>query len=264
MESNDCSYTALFITLCVAALALNIIQLALLLYSKRTKLPFDVTLINLAVSDIIAASAITVVTVLSIILPDRSFQYNYEWCLLVLYISCLSSGLLLVFIAFQRLFAVIYPLQFSVWFLRSRCIITICLIWAYAILIILPMLLNVHLYRRMLLFSPLFLSCAMILCYATLNYHTMKRRRLVAARPMANQNRRFYSIAITAVFVSCSLPFVIYAALNPHVKVYPAQMFYIYAALLIFNPLIYFLYHFWQGRKCLHCWSASRRGDNHV
>ena len=260
MDAKDLIIVSLAI--CTIGIALNAFVIASLVRSRRTELPFDITLISLAASDLMLAVSIFVINFILYFQPKLEttiwFAGLYTFCI---YSSCLSSTLHMLFIAVQRLIAVLYPLKVSILITRKRCITTICILWLISIAASLPVSLNFKKYQIVFTYIPLVTACVIVVCYVIINIKMWTRKRPTASGQSSNNmSVLIYSISITAIFMACTFPYTIYAILYPQnvlkwiIPPYALCMFYFQ---VILDPIVYFFSHIWKKSGCRMCSDTS-------
>ena len=240
----------IYIAICVSGVVLNSGEIVLLLHAKRTKLPFDIALISLAASDLITSLALSIVIITQEIKTiNGALIWIIKLYVLVLIGSGISSAFHMIFIAVQRLVAVLYPLNLSIWITRKRSTITICLMWATSAAATVPIYGNGQ-NMRFLAYSSFIFAGAIILCYAMINYKIITRRQLsVTVNSTQNLQVLFHSICVTAIFFGCTLTFSIAQLINS-----PDMIFYgiyVYILQVVLNPIAYFFFKFLKERASL-------------
>ena len=241
------------LSLCTVGSVLNVFEVASLLLAKKTKLAFDMTLISLAASDLTLAIAVCILLVLTGSLPTVATSQKYmSLHALVIISSSLTSTWHMLFIAIQRLVAVLYPFKVSIWMSKRHCIIILCLLKVISIVAVAPMYYKIHVYERCIIYTPVAVASAIVVCYTIINYRIMSRKRPSISRP-ASQNLHIlmYSVCVTIIFMICTLPYTIHAITHPNTFQFPCYIFYIYLTQSILNPLAYF----WKAKKFAICCS---------
>ena len=236
-----------YLSICGFGVILNVIQIAMLLYQKKTKIPFEISLISLALADFLAS-------LLPMIL--HLFRLKSLLYLIIIadiyYASCMTSSFLLGFIAFQRLIAVRYPHKYSVLLTRRRCIITICLMWLVSCALIIPLLFKPGtFYDIIYLHIPWLAGAVICVSYAILNYHLLKQRNQFVTNQSWNRHRKIllYSTTVTIVFLLSTIPFTFSVMHLPRNHSFRNVAEYVYVFHVIFNPLLYFVVQFLNLRR---------------
>ena len=253
---------ATFSTISLLAMILNAFEIAALLHAKRTKLPFDITLISLAVSDLIVALAVILFTILHLTQTSKATSELYgKVYAQVIFAFGLSSIFHMIFIALQRLVAVLFPLKLSIWMTRKRCIIAICVLWLISIAASIPV---YHIwcdYEKGALYTPLVSASAIMLCYVVISYRVMTRRRLTATG-ISSQNLHvlLYSMTVTTIYIVCSIPLMIEKLIHGC----SSRPFYATCLSLLqmmLNPVAYFLFHYLKEKKFEGCCRTQQIHD---
>ena len=246
------------LVICILGVALNACQIVSLVYTKRTKLPFDITLISLAASDLLFAATSVLSTIIPFFIPSTlTWTWYFKLSVLCIYTSSLSSALHMVFIAIQRLIAVLYPLKLAIWMTRRRCIKITCFLWLVSIAVSAPVSIHYYAFQKFLMYSPLISASFIVVCYVIINIKMLTRKRLaVSGQPSENIHILVYSICITAIFMICTFPYTIYVilhpddALNPTKPWYTVSLFYLQ---VILDPVVYFFSHILMKNRCIVC-----------
>ena len=238
---------SLYLSICGFGVVLNGIQIAVLLYQKKTKVPFDLSLISLAMADFLAS----LLPMILHLFPFRSLVY-----LIIMgdiyYASCMTSSFMLGFIAFQRLIAVRYPHRYTVLLTRKRCIITICLMWLVSCLLILPVFFRRgSFYDIIYLHIPWLAGAVIVVCYAMLNYQLLKQRNRSVVDQSWNRHRKIlvYSTIVSFVFLLSTIPFTFSVMYLPTHHPFVNVATYVYIFHVIFNPLLYFVVQYLNLRR---------------
>ena len=236
---------------------LNGSQIGLLLYQKRIKVPFDISLLSLAVADFLTSLIPSIVHIFKLFQPVlylHIISYIY-------YTSCLTSAFQLGFIAFQRLVAVLYPHKFCSIITRRCCIIATCIIWLISILLILPIFIRKNdRYMNVYFYIPLLAGVVIFVSYFMLNYQLLKYKNRSVANQSWDKHRRIiiYSTTITVVFLLSTLPFTIAQVYFKQDDTFKHAASYMYIFHVIFNPLLYFLFQYMSFKKL--CMKVSDAG----
>ena len=243
--------------ICSMGIALNICEVASLFHAKRTKLPFDITLISLAISDLLLALLLAITTVLNYILPTGITSTLYRRIFIFFFFLLLSSSsaLHMIFIAIQRLIAVLYPLKVSILITKKRSGITLLLLRMTSITASIPI--THYIYQRIVMFTPFISSIIVVVCYFIITLQMMKRRApAVAGQQRQNNSVLVYSISITAIFLICTLPFAI-LAIQEHVPlarmILPSYVLHLFYLQVVLDPILYFFCQVWKRIKCTLC-----------
>ena len=224
---------------------LNGSEVIILLYEKRTKVPFDISLLSLAFSDLIVSFCLIAYFLQ---LPDL-FEQIFRHLIFTL---GFLSALHLMFIAIQRLIAVRLPFKAAILLTRKRCFIVVASLWIASLTISLPIILRNDTYYRVYLCTPLVFGCFILILYTALNFNMLTRRPISSTRPnKENQNLHvaIYSTVIVLLFLICTFPYTILLMENTYTPTVPRYAFYLYILQLVFDPILYFLFHYLRARK---------------
>lgn len=246
------------LSICTIGVALNVLQIALLLHQRRTKLPFDVTLISLALANFVVSLAPMVIYLF--LIANISLTKYLIYVLAYIYTASNStSALHLVYIALQRLIAVSHPHKFSTWLTRKSCVTTLGLFWLVPILLVLPLQLDfTYSYYKFYIHIPLLLGVIIFLCYAALNYYILTRRRISIRGQSSSRSFQLlvYSTVVTLVYLICTFPITILLICAKDRSAVPLYASYLYVAHVVLDPLLYFLFQYFKSRN------SSRRVRN--
>ena len=258
------SDSAATLSICGLGIALNSCEIASLFHARRTKLPCDITLISLALSDLLLALTTlvlgTIIYVRPILMKSKMYSNAFIFCI---YSSSLSSALHLLFIAIQRLFAVLYPLKASIWITRKHSITTVLLLWLASVVVAVPVPIRFYIYNRILLFSPFVAASIIAACYFVINFRMMTRKSPTGAdQQTQNISILAYSISVTAIFLICTFPYTIFAiqkvAPVPQLK-FPDYTVYLFYLQAVFNPFVYFFFQILKRSSCTLCCNVCQR-----
>ena len=240
--------------ICLTGIALNGFVVASLVHDKRTKVPFDITLISLAASDAITALAINCLVLFLYFQPYSTNRALYMTLYFqVISASGLSSAFHMIFIAAQRVIAVSYPFKLSIWITKKRCIMCICVLWFASIAAAVPLYYQIVAYRRLVAYNPVVCACSFTLCYIFINYRMVTRKQLPGRRNATqNLHTLLYSITVTAIFVGCTLPLTIEKIIDNNAPLSRPSS-YLYLIQVVINPIAYFIFHFLKEKKCIVC-----------
>ena len=220
-------------------------------------MPFDITLISLAVSDLMLVFVSLLLAALYRISNQDAMKWYAYVYLFSIYLSSLSSASHMCFIAFQRLIAVLYPLKVSIWITRKRSIITVLLLWLASGVVSAPTPMEYYIYNRILLYTPFVSAGVVVVCYFVINLKMMTRKAPTGAGQQSqNISILLYSIAITAIFMICTFPYTIYAI--KHVKFPPSYVVHLFFLQVVLNPVVYFFSHILKRDRCKICYKVCQ------
>ena len=248
VHNPDANYSAR-IAIASAGIVINML-LIIFIYSKRRRnLPFDITLISLAVADFVVSflTAMSYTLLLLYIHGKIGLPYLHEIIVLNTvgaHLTISSSILHLNFIAIQRLLVILSPIS-SRRLTKASCIKIIVSIWLLSATHILIIIFRE--YRIYVVLSYLIIVSAAILIfsYSVIFYRLTKPANLTTTRATADRRRSasYYCLAITLAFLVCSLPFAVSSILRDNTSV----NFQIAGDLLLYlnatlDPIIYLVW----------------------
>ena len=239
---------------------LNTIQIASLLYSKRTKLPFDVSLISLAAADLSVSLVFFIGNVIQVI--DKSLRQNIADIVMCdLIFSSTSSTCHLVFIAIQRLIAVQCPLRFAIWLTRERCIRVIATLWVFSILVTVPAVTSGgQTYMEGTSYLPIPIGIVLSICYGIICYRMLVRKNIAVSGNVSNQNSKIvlYSVIVSAAYIISTWPLSIGMGLKANLDL----LISLYMMNAVLDPIIYFLFQYCKSARCLPFCKCAENGQD--
>ena len=257
------SGTAVTLSICGLGIVLNSCEIASLIYAKRTTLPFDITIISLAMSDLMLVLTSLVLSSFIYYVPNWiASEWYYMAFAYSTYSSFSSSALHMLFIAMQRLIAVLYPLKTSIWITRRRSIITLSLLWLASFAAAAPVPIGFYSYNRILLFSPFVAASVIATCYFIINFRMMTRKAPTGGdQQTQNISILVYSISVTAIFMICIFPCTVYAISQDVLmskKRFPDYAAYLFYLQAVLDPFVYFFFQIWKRGRCTLCCSSCK------
>ena len=236
----------------IVAFLLNSVQAFLILRQKKTKTPFDISVLGVCIADLIALVSFLInficVDLLTHNVATFDWRYPHYVSIAGFYFSMAASLFLTLFIAIQRLFAVFSPLKFRIVFTRRRC--CYCLIFIL-IMSILPCL-HASSFENidMFLYSVIMCGCLLIVCYIVICSTVYKRRECISAIAQYQTRRTIrtlkYCVLITISFIMCTLPFSILCI----IKESPKSILFLILLNPLFNSLLYFVFNYRKPQTC--------------
>ena len=183
-------------------------------------------------------------------------KWYSNFFLVCIYSSTLSSALHMMFIAVQRLIAVLYPFKASTWITRKRGIITVVVIWLTSTVSSVPLSTQCFTYHRMLSGSPFVIAIFIIFCYIIINVKLMTRKvpRATTGHQAQSTSVLLYSICITVIFMFCAFPFSIHSVSQSgsafKQNTSPSYVLHLFFLQAVLDPIVYFFSNMLKRTRC--------------
>ena len=247
------------------AIILNLAQIALMIYKKKTKVPFEKTLLSLALADFLVSTSQCLFFAL-IYLQFRGF-FTIPLAVVgvlasLVGFSIYSSLFHSIFIAVQRIYAVLLPIKFRIHFTLEVCLVSLVIIWVVSLTLSVLVI-----YLRNFTGHPYILLAAsgvLVLCYTLICYRVRLQRSRVSISANSRQQNDstcrtlVYSVLVTAAFLLCTLPTAVYI-LNRSISVFALKFT---ELMLTLNPvvdsLLYFAFSHMSLKRCC-CFPGNTR-----
>ena len=249
----------------------NVAQLLLLKRKKEWRI-FDYTLVSLGASGFIAALLFLLNGVILLLmavdvdlglsLAAYKCKHHAKFCFAL---NC--SFLHVLFIAAQRLVAVIFPLKAILIMTKTRCFALLVFIWVVSILFdswstwkFVGVPLN-SLPAILFTYVSVTTGFLLLLAYIFICHRLAKRSNIINTQSSTNQHRRVvsYAVAITVLFFISIMPaavmtFMRYEAKNAYLSEFPYWMLGFNVPL---NPIVYFWLSYYKRERwsslCICC-----------
>ncbi len=212
----DLNYSNVIAGVCVSdafgfiALIANLVQLRLFYCRKDNISLFDLTLISITIANILCIVLLVSLYSVCVLVITGKISINHLstviYLLFVTNVFLIVSLIHIVFIALQRLFAVLYPIRFRQILTKKLCIIFIAILWIISVAIFTTFVfLQLKYSISYLIFA---MESLVALCYSLVLYYTISRRPLVATRMSSNVNRKvtILCIGVTISFIAFTFP----------------------------------------------------------
>ena len=243
-----------FMIMCLVGTVLNVFEIALICKGGQHRIPFQMAVLSLAVADLLTCLPVSITNALFVL-----FGFDYSDIPIDVYsksiiFAIISSQLHVMFIATQRLIAVMFPLSCKLIVTSFRCRILLGLFWIVSLSI--AALLENYLYA--IYISTL--ACAVIIgfTYAFI-VHRVRNRSVVGASnaaSSASSNITSYSVVLFLLFVVCHFPLlsvlIIYNMKKSRNSPWVAT-YYLFLLNSITNPLVYFLFKVFKHGVFICC-----------
>lgn len=228
----------------------NSVQMFCIVKKKEAKRPFDATLLSLSIADLVTSATLLFFGIYDLlstyrVVSETEFLNSVNEAALDL--SIITSLVHVMFIAIQRLCAVLCPINFRLLFTTFRCKLGLTFIWIVAAVYC------IWSSMEKAKGTPTFfiLSITIIVCIALLLFSysvicckVVKSRSFARSRRSAEPAVLYNSLMVASAFVICTIPFTLQqlGAFEP-ISFY---QFIIPTWCLFFNvvldPFIYFLF----------------------
>ena len=254
-------------------ITLNFCQIVSLLSAKKTKAPFDVTLISLAISDFLLSSLASASNIINHSLPNVAMLKLFRHFTIILFnLLAVSSSLHMWFVAIQGLIAVLYPLKLSTWITKKRSVVTLLLLWLVSSVLSTLLSMDNYTYERIFICSPFFSTTVLIVCYFIIN-HKMLTRKALTVRGQRTQSMSIlvYSSTITVIYIITIFPMTIESIRQPVLLrkidfiTNAHQIFFLQIGL---DPCVYFFSQILRRGSCrtwhifYHCSRSEKASTN--
>ena len=199
------------------AMILNIAQFVHMIRRKKTKLPFEKTLLSLALADFLTSISHCLFYVFIYIYHRNLLTFPalvFGVLATLVGFSVYSSLFHSIFIAVQRIYAVLLPIKFRIHFKSAVCLVSLVVIWIASLCMSVVVIYREkpfgHSYIILAISGILPLFYCIICCRLR-----SQRSRVFISTTTRQQNdsscRTFiYSILVTAAFLFCTLPIAVY------------------------------------------------------
>ena len=261
-------YSARFwVSFGVAGSILNVFE-AVFIYSKRKhRTGFGLTLASLCAADFLGGLCFLIAGALRLaeylgpltveIIPNTSFSSSWQAGHAALFFSVGTSFIHILIIALQRLFAVVSPILFKVWFTRKRCAFILIATWLVLFLSGIVGYFFVQGIWTVSYYLMLVVGICLIICYTLIclkSWRDARKRQLMM--PSIEQKSDVektvsISLAITIAFLVCTCPqAVFYLYINDDQDL---TLYHIVNCVISANPcldsVIYFAFYHDCSRK---------------
>ena len=236
-----------FVVIGMTGVALNALEMIMILKGGQYRVPFQMSVLSLAVADLLASLSVAFCSALVLILK---LPYPYPEMLINAYIrtiifSSISSQLHVILIAIQRLMAVLLPFSCKRILTPARCSLLLALIWIISSAV--PGLTKENFY-----ITPFILVTSVVIAfsYAFIVYR-IRNRPVVATRDSSTgSDVILYSGILFLLFVVCFFPYVIFHIIYGTEKEHNGPwiaVYYLYWLNTVTNPIVYFLFKLIKG-----------------
>ena len=247
------------LAICSLGATLNFREIASLIRAKRIKLPFDLTLISLAISDLLLSFMSMVLIIVNHSLQNMTNLKLYKRLFIICsHLPAVSSSLHICFIAIQRLIAVLYPLKVSIWITRKRSVITLLMLWLVSTAVSVPLSMDNYTYERIFICTPFISTAVIIICYFVISHKMLTRKGpTVGEHHTQNISVLVYSSFISVIYIITMFPLTINAIQQPVLlqkMTVPAYLYLIFYLQVVLDPVVYVFSQILKRNSCRICW----------
>lgn len=249
---------------------LNISCAGFMIHKKKHKTPFGMSVLSLCIADILACITYLMYASMMIgayngsaLARDLALKSRASFQVSI-YISIAISLIHILFIAIQRLCAIIFPCAFNHWLTSSRCGLLLIIAWVIGLLYGIA-----YSYYDIIAiiscYQMIILGMALVAVYCAICYRSSKnaKKRTSMTSGQNKQNKRIiiHSTAVTLVFIACNYPYSInylFAANNRTLRKY---LYGLIALRPLMDPLIYFFVNHFRERNRISDVTTSHVGQ---
>lgn len=250
-------YAILVVILSIGGLFLNLGLIFTILRKVQRRSSFHLTLISLSCADIFACIGSTSFGLLFLLRRHISnYQIISTASLFFVYFSNMASFMHVIFIAFLRAFATMYPMKFKTSCGGCHFFLVIASVWLLSLVFLL--LVTFQVVHFLVIGYVATVTCvALIFLYLLICLYLRRQQRSIAAASTQRKSQKanivvlLHSIAVTVAFIACVIPSAVFAILR-----FPGGFiaFVSVTSLLVLNPLIdpllyFFISHFRMHRQ---------------
>ena len=254
----EVTHTFAFLAIGLAGIVLNVVEMILILKGRQYRVPFQMSVLSLAVTDLLASLSLAISNTLVLVLKlDPPYpEILTEVHRLSVVFSTISSQLYVIFIAMQRLIAVLLPFSCKRIVTSFRCSVCLALIWIIS-LTVTGLIQNMADYIHALTVAT---GVVIALLYALIVYRV--RNRPITGSSNSGSEVTLYSGILFLLYVACYFPFVCSAIIYGKDKGFDGPwitVFYLYWLNIVTNPSVYFLFKVFKGgfRRCFKSRTTS-------
>ena len=232
--------------------AANTVQMFFIIKKKQAKRPFEATLLSLSSADTITSCTLLIFGIYDLLMNEGIISSNEFLEIMneaALDLSIITSLVHVIYIAIQRLFAVLLPIKFQILFTKFRCALGLILIWCLsAAFCIWSSLEKPKGTPTFYILSLIIIVCSilLIISYSVICCKVFQSKSYPRSRDNMEKKVLCNSILVGSAFIVCTVPFTL-----QHLKVYEPTDFYqfiipIWMLFLniVLDPFIYFLFKY--------------------
>ena len=235
---------------CIGTTA-NSVQMFFIVKKKQAKRPFEATLLSLSSADLITSCTLLIFGIYDLLMNEKIISSNEFLETMneaALDLSIIASLVHVIYIAIQRVFAVLLPIKFQILFTKFRCALGIILIWCLSAAFCIWSSLEKPKVTPFYILSIIIIVCSilLIISYSVICCKVFRSRSYPRARGSMETKVLCNSILVGTAFIVCTIPFTL-----QHLKVYEPTDFYQFIIPrwmlflnVVLDPFIYFLFKY--------------------
>ena len=243
----------------------NIVMLIMLCRDKRSESTFNKTIASLGIANMLIGLIFSTAGFLMV------SKYEDDLFLMALWYAkecVLSTSIFhLVFIAIQRLAAVLFPLRFKQFFTPKMAAMLLVAVWIVSTLFLVAIMLPISIANPDLptfppiAYATLLTGILLLMCYIAVLYRLLRLKRFRSESSNADQRsilsfRLFFnSFGVTLVFILLTFPFALSVIENNKLRHWSTLFATFFAVKTMADPIVYFFIS-----KC-SCGRVRRQGQ---
>ena len=275
-----------WLALGTAGFLCNILEFIIILRQKKHKEKFGLTLTSLCIADIIGSLSLGVTGGLRLLKYSgpKSFAIYEKTTMALLWrvghgslqFAVGTSFMHIIFIAIQRLLAVLMPLKFKANFTYARCAAGVILTWLVMFIYGTFTFLFSRFMHHLSYYFVLIMELILIITYGAITLKTWKddKKRASLKSESSSQGSTddathrvlFHSLAVTLAFLICTMPhsiFYIYLIIHRLLPSHDLNTYHVVNVLISINPFLDpLIYFFFMNHLSKYCF--KKRGSKPI
>eukprot|EP00795_Rhopilema_esculentum_P008361 gene8361-14331_t len=255
-----------FMAIGISGIAFNALEMVMIFKGGEYRLPFQMSVLSLAVADLLASLSVATCNALMLILKlvppfpavlVQAFQFSFTF-------SSISSQLHVILITIQRLIAVLAPFSCKRIMTSFRCSVMLALIWVISLIV--TMLINYMPESDAISILTVATGVVIALSYAFIVYRIRNRRAGSSGDSNRSSDVTLYSGILLLLFVTCFFPFVCISLIFGKEKGYNGPwmiIYYLFWLNIVTNPMVYFLFKVFKS-GAVKCFKTHQTSDTNV
>ena len=255
-----------FMAIGIAGIVFNALEIIMILKGGEYRLPFKMSVLSLAVADILASLAVATCNALVLILKldppfpavlVQAFKFSFTF-------SSISSQVHVILITIQRLIAVLFPFSCKRIMTSFRCSVVLALIWVISLVV--TMIINNISESDAISILTVATGVVIALSYAFIVYRIRNRRVGSSGDSNSSSDVTLYSGILFLLFVACFFPFVCISLIFGKEKGYSGPwmiIYYLFWLNIVTNPMVYSLFKVFNS-GAVNCFKTHQTSNINV